>query len=352
MALFDRVRIKIIEELFERSINYFTLQLSKKNINLTVGTKSTRNMIVNNFVLTTDANDEIQKWCVVFQGKIYNFEFAEYLEETLLHIRNQIPKIEIIVATYEDENFVRLKSFCLINNISIVVVEDVGSLPPPYPQSLCQQIESSFVGLKMAQELGYENSIKIRVDQRIDVLMSILLVSQYFESFPSRNQETLNRIWGTSYNTYLHQPLALSDMVQFGKTNDLLKYWNKINIQDWVSYLNELQRRYTDNNWHGFAMPETWLAARYLDSMKISLSSPEDTNSIFWEDFSGVVNANSVGQEWRKTFGWLSTNYHTIKWFRNLYDSKFLEMRNEDWLIIHYLGRKIRNKKMKMTFHY
>ena len=345
----DRIRVKISEQLFQRSMSLFSKQLSKKGVELSIGTKSISSSLTRNFALNETSEAKIHNWCVVFQGKIYDQEFSKYLEETLLQIRSQIPNIAIIVATYEDEYFSRLENFCGNHDILISVVKDAGSLPDPYPQSLCQQIESSYSGLNLAQELGYENSIKIRVDQRIDVLMAILLVSQYFEEYPSRGQQTINRIWGTSYNTYLHSPLALSDMVQFGKTHDLLKYWKKIGKQDWVDYLHQLQIRYPDNHWYGFMKPETWLAARYLDLMNISLASPEESNSNFWENYAGVINANVVGQEWKKTYSWLATNYHTVKWFRGIYGFKFLEMRNEDWLIIHYLGSKIRDKRMRIT---
>jgi hypothetical protein len=348
----NRVQVKISEQLFQRSMNFLSKELSKKGVELTVGTKSINNSLTKSFVLNESNEAKIHNWCVVFQGKIYNLEFLKFLEETLLQIRNRMPNIAIIVATYEDEFFSRLENFCSDHKILTSIVKDAGSLPSPYPQSLCQQIESSHTGLNLAQELGFENSIKIRVDQRIDVLMAILLVSQFFEDYPSRSQQTVNRIWGTSYNTYLHRPLALSDMVQFGKTSDLLKYWKKIGIHDWVDYLHQLQNRYPDKHWYGFAMPETWLAARYLDLMNISLLSPEETNSNFWENYAGVINANVVGQEWKKTYPWLSTNYHTVKWFREVYSSKFLEMRNEDWLIIHYLGSKVRDKGTRITLPY
>jgi hypothetical protein len=350
--LIARLKVTFAEQVFERCLNYLSSLLIAKGLNLSIGTRTKENLLVKSFALNDTAKSDFSKWCVVFQGKIYDTDFLEYFMETLSRIKLQIPNIALIVATYEDDYFETLKHFCVDRNIIITAVEDVGSLPHPYPQSICQQIESSYTGLKLAQESGYENSIKIRVDQRIDVLISILLISQFFESYPSESPETTNRIWGTSYNTYLHRPLSLSDMVQFGKTNDLVRYWDRISPSEWNSYMFDLRSRYNDENWYHFAMPETWLAARYLDNFKISLTSPEEANSIFWEKFAGVVNSNAVGQEWRKTFSWLATNYHTVKWFTNIYVAKLLEMRYEDWLVIHFYGRFLRDKSSKITLPY
>jgi hypothetical protein len=347
-----KLKVLFAEKVFERCLNYLSNILIAKGFNLSIGTRSKENILVKNFVLNDSAKSSVSKWCVVFQGKIYDKDFLDYLMETLSRTRLQIPDIALIVATYEDENFETLKHFCLAHNIVITTVEDVGSLPHPYPQSICQQIESSYTGLKLAQENGFENSIKIRVDQRIDVLISILMISQFFEKYPSEGLETKNRIWGTSYNTYLHRPLALSDMVQFGKTKDLVKYWNRISPSEWHQYTFDLTSRYSNSNWSNFAMPETWLAARYLDHLGITLTSPEEANSIFWENFAGVINSNAVGQEWRKTFSWLSTNYHTVKWFTNIYVAKLLEMRFEDWLVIHFYGKSIREKSSKIILPY
>jgi hypothetical protein len=141
----------------------------------------------------------------------------------------------------------------------------------------------------------------------------------------------------------------MSDMLLLGDTQDLLKYWQKITVKEWISFTEALRSRYPAINWGRFAIPETWLAARYLNTIGISIDDPETANNAFWHSFGGIINATAIDQEWFKTHSWFRTNYHTIKWFENLYSISYSELTFEKWFLLHYCSHRGKGQSANLT---
>ena len=276
-----------------------------------------------------------QDWGIVFHGKIISPKTLTFLIENIKSARSVSTDISIVVSTYEDEFYPDLKHAIEGLDVRLVVCQDVGELGQNYPRSLCQQIETTSSGLNYLLALDIDKCMKIRVDQNIDIESTILLVDRLSVAFPSSLENTSNRIWTTSYNSYLRRPLGASDMCMVGFTKDLAKYWIKISTADWLKFTTALSQKYPHAAYQEFRIPETWLAARYLDSMQINLTSPERANQIFWRDYMGIINSAHLNHHWLKSHEWLGSNFHTLNWFGSLLNQELTEITFEDWVAIY-----------------
>ena len=274
-------------------------------------------------------------WGIVYHGKIVNEQTLDFLVTNITSTRAVSTEIIIVASVYEDEYFLPLQNRVRGLGVVLIKCQDVGELKGNYPRSLCQQIETINSGLTFLQEAGVSKSMKIRVDQKINIETTIRLIDRLFLAFPSHIDTVKNRIWTTSYNSYLRRPLGASDMIMVGFTRDLLGYWSKISTVNWMEYTEKLNKKYPHPNYAEFRIPETWLGARYLESKNVDLSSPTDSNHVFWRDFMGVINSAHLNHSWMKTHEWLGSNFHTLNWFGNLLSYQHSEITFEDWVAIY-----------------
>jgi hypothetical protein len=274
-------------------------------------------------------------WGIVYHGKIVNQRTLDFLVTNIASTRAVSPEIVIVVSVYDDEYFLPLQS--RVKELGVVVIQckDVGELTGKYPRSLCQQIETINSGLMFLQESGVSKSMKIRVDQRINIETSVRLIDSFFLAFPSQINNVKNRIWTTSYNSYLRRPLGASDMIMAGFTTDLLEYWSKISTESWMEFTEKLNTKYSHPIYAEFRIPETWLGARYMEIMNVDLTSPTHANQIFWGEYMGVINSAHLNHSWIKTYEWLGSNFHTLNWFGNLLSYELSEITFEDWVAIY-----------------
>jgi hypothetical protein len=276
-----------------------------------------------------------QDWGIVYHGKIINQKTLEFLVKNIISTRAVSPRIVIVVSVYDDEFYLQLK--IAVQNLEVILIQcdDVGELKGNYPRSLCQQIETISSGLKYLEHAGVKKSVKVRVDQRINIETTIRLIDKLFLAFPSTGENALNRIWTTSYNSYLRRPLGASDMIMAGFTQDLNEYWSRISTSSWMEFTERLNQRYSNPIYAEFRIPETWLGARYLELKSIDLTSPAYANHIFWRDYMGVINSAHLSHSWMKTHEWLGSNFHTLNWFGNLLNYMHSEITFEDWVAIY-----------------
>jgi len=322
--MFSRIRWKILTFFFERANQFFSRVLLRKETNLIVS--------VNPAIQRMSTNKQ-KDWAVIYQGKIYSTDFFEFLSESIKLTRNVNPEIEIIVATYNDGFSEELAKHSRILDFTIVTVTDVGSMPAGYPPSLCQQIVSSAKGIEAAQKMGFSKCLKVRVDQRIDVASAIDLAETLSKKLDNVPLEMSPRIWGSSYNSYKYRPLGLSDMFHMGSTKAMSAYWKSSSIEELLEDYLSIRAINNDYLWSNFDIPETFLAARYLVNQGESVTEASITNKVFWIKYAGILNAVSISHIWHKTFPWLGSNYHTIKWFNRFFSKSFAEMTFEQWLL-------------------
>ena len=318
--------------IFIKYLNLLNSDLNRRGFSATVSARPVENKRI---YLHFNLNPLNTEWGIVFHGKIVNKRTLDFLLENIRATRDISPYLKIVVSTYEDEYYLPLESSIQDLDVVLIKCTDAGELTGGYPKSLCQQIETISSGLLYLQENGSRKSIKIRVDQKIDIETTIRLLESLISRFPSRTGDAVDRLWTTSYNSYLRRPLGASDMLMAGYTSDLLKYWAKISTVEWMQLTDILNQEYCDSEYNGFKIPETWLGARYLFSKGIELTSPKLANEVFWKDYMGVINSAHLNHSWLKSYKWLGSNFHTLNWFGELLNESHSEITFEDWSAIY-----------------
>ncbi|MGX3067245.1 WavE lipopolysaccharide synthesis family protein [Ursidibacter arcticus] len=159
---------------------------------------------------------------IVFQGA-FNAHLGEdrfNFKENLRLIRKILPGVKVILSTWENtyvpEN---------LNIDKIVFNKDPGGLAGikhkeiDKANNINRQIITTFNGLK---EVKTTYAVKLRTDCRLEHAGFI----DYFKKF-NKDSCILSTCFFTIDPTmYEHMPFHISDWFQFGKTEDLLSYWN------------------------------------------------------------------------------------------------------------------------------
>ena len=317
---------------FVKFMNRLNAHLQSKGFNAFISVRPPESL---HLVDRLDVNPIYPDWGIVYHGKIFNQKTLDFLVKNVIATRNVSPGIVIVVSVYNDEFFLQLKNAVQDLEVILIQCQDVGELKGNFPRSLCQQIETTSSGLKYLLAVGIKKSMKIRVDQRINIETTIRLIDKLFLAFPSTGGNASNRIWTTSYNSYLRRPLGASDMIMAGLTQDMNDYWSKISTSSWMEFTERLNQRYSHPIYTEFRIPETWLGARYLELKNIDLTSPAYANNVFWCDYMGVINSAHLSHSWIKTHEWLGSNFHTLNWFGNLLNYMHSEITFEDWVAIY-----------------
>jgi hypothetical protein len=314
-----------------RKITVLNNGLKDKSLKVVVGIHSTNPIMP----INQQEIGSLKDYALVFHGKIFSKELNDYLLNNIKRIRKRYPDLLIILSTYDMNSN---EHSCFIElGVEVVYNKDVGELPTPYPKSICQQIETVHSGLTLAGSQSKKYSIKIRVDQNIiaeDLIRKCIAMQTLFPN----KINNCSRIFTTSYSSYAHRPLGVSDMFMFGETSDLLKYWCKTRPDDYLFEIRRFQIKYSAPEWNNFLIPETWLAARYLENLGVSLEDPGRITAYAWCNFFGIIDASSLGLSWFKTDDWLLTNKLTREWFSLDFTSGMVELYFIDWMSNYYFS--------------
>jgi len=159
---------------------------------------------------------------IILQGPIMK-KFSFTLESVKLY--GQIfPDSPLIVSTWTTE---RKESIQELQKWGAQVV----LTQPPVTSGIGShnlQMFSSNAGLMFAQSLGSSFALKTRSDQRIHNPNSIKMMKRLLELFPLRETDEPQkaRIVATSFSSFAYRLFGLSDMLHFGRTDDLLQFWD------------------------------------------------------------------------------------------------------------------------------
>ncbi|WP_182864761.1 WavE lipopolysaccharide synthesis family protein [Rhodopirellula sp. JC639] len=158
---------------------------------------------------------------IVVQGPV--IERDDLTIETLALYRKTMPHSRLILSTWEGtptEVIDRIESL----GVSVVTSEmpsDCG------PHNLNLQITTTRRGLQEAEKLGCRHAMKTRADTRIHMADADTLCHDLLREFPFQGTgDQTQRMIVLDFATHLHVPHHLSDIMMFGRTEDLLVYWS------------------------------------------------------------------------------------------------------------------------------
>jgi hypothetical protein len=183
-----------------------------------------------------------------------------------------------------------------------------------------------------AKELGANWALKIRVDQDMSRKSGLRFVKMLLDGriLPG---VSMNRVIGSSYNSYRDLPLFLSDMLHFGSVETLLQYWEPFDPENIEMITQEIFNLADEDLLKWKFVPEVWLASRFLYSRGSQVNQSKESNDLFWLEHAGVVDVSTLGHNWAKTLDIFDSNYASIKWFEESFSRQYLELHFSDWAI-------------------
>jgi hypothetical protein len=280
-------------------------------------------------------------WTFVLHGKIND---STYLMQTIEGLRKSFPQSILIVASYEEDISKEIYQNFADNSVFFLGVEDPGSTPAPFANNFVRSIQTANAGLNYAKSMGAVMVVKLRVDQRMSNLEGLRLVELLLAK---KIVDRPIRIIGTSYNSYTQIPLGFSDMLHFGRVDDLLIYWSPCTNHEIDVFTFSLFNNASQDISQFRFVPEVWLACRFMNSLGYEITGVQELSTIFWMELAGIIDSKTLGQNWSKTLDVFDTNYHSVKWFEESFSGLYKEIHFDEWLIasINYTDDNPKNYK-------
>jgi len=230
-----------------------------------------------------------QKVCVVIQGSTVGNMNA--INSNLSRITRNYPSVQIVLATWENEDTSELIK---LDNL-IVLKSKVPSHAGIANINL--QITSTLLGLRFAEIGGIEFTAKIRTDQEfLNPFWLTNLMQKYAEFCGS---DSYRKIIVSSLNTLCFRKYSISDMMTFGRTEDLLRFWDApLDLRE-SGDLDGFQLSNFDS-WSRARLAEVYICSNYLELLGVELEfTLEHYYQILWKYFV-VMDGGDLGQVWGK----------------------------------------------------
>lgn len=268
------------------------------------------------------------KCAVIIQGPIYKKD--NFTLETVRLYKKTFSLADIIVSTWDTED----KSY--IEKIKAEKVKIILNEEPkiPGPSHINYQIKSSSAGVALAKELGAEYVLKTRTDQRIYGINVLEYFCNLLKNFPLKGgYKQKERIIGISMNTFKYRLYDLSDMVIFGKLEDMELFWSA--MPDIRSYAPK--QDITQGEFSRMRICEMYLTTEFLKNIGRELKWTLKDSWQAMADHFIVVDQTSIDLYWHK--------YNKHKEFRYLKYGAILNNREMSFLEWFNLYKGLENKK-------
>lgn len=270
---------------------------------------------------------------VIIQGPVVHRDNMTF--ETLLLYRQTMPNAELILSTWDDLPSDLKTRF---ENLGVRVVL---SSPPDYAgqQNINLQIKSTSRGIQEAKAADCDYILKTRSDTRIYLNDADVFFRNLLAQFPVADHSgQANRIITLDFATRLFIPYHPSDLLMFGKTDDLVQYWSpELFDRTWTYRHDSNFGRLIDQ-----PLPEPMMCLRYLRAHGID---PEGTIEQWWNVLAErfiVVDRKTIDHFWLKEYKnvyqpletrWDRTNMalcHFSQWLQMHCGTAFPEVQLDD----------------------
>jgi len=334
----EPIRKKIKDKLFDGNLKFLQQILNRRGYGLKIGIERLK-YNSNSMVDETKEKFKYSDWGIVFQGNMQTKQASYYLQDSLKLIRLEYPDILIVISSYYGKNESELRKICTRYSCELVLSEDPGSVEPPFSPNIARQILTSFAGLQYLYNRGKIKAIKIRIDQRIANPDSLVFVEKVLTIIDNSQLFIAEPILVTSMNSYISIPGFASDMMQFGYLGSMLKYWAPTEVQDFKDTTNNIFSISSDEIQKLKLHPEVWLSLRYLRNFTQEFMSTELLSDKVWGTLIGVVDCETIGQQWSKAYPFFVTNYHSAKWLTVSQPELYEELKFDKWFAKYFLIR-------------
>jgi hypothetical protein len=189
------------------------------------------------------------------------------------------------------------------------------------------QVVSTNAGLRVAAEKGIKYVIKTRTDQRIYGGKTGSFLKKLLELFPYSAAGKHNRIIACSLNTYCNRLYSVSDMFQFGFTEDLFHFWN-IQLQSLGTLINDQPRFEADVTFTFEKIPEVYLMVHYMDKINFPVKWTLENYQELLRDYFCIIDKPVLDIFWPK----YSANTNTGQYYSST--AGLVEFGFRDWLLL------------------
>jgi len=327
---------KYLKKIYSK-LNFIKTNLNKKIEHQSIVTKETGFLIdftkdnyltfhlrpkkSENFYLKSTAKTE-EKFAIIIQGPIKDKFF--FLKNTIEIYKKIFPNSSIIISTWENEN---------INLINTLKKENIFILfnkePTKSLSNIDHQIYSTNSALKFAKEIGAKYSIKTRADIRINKNNLETFLLSLIRTFPTKkNNYIKSRIIVPSLITFKYRIYSLSDIVMFGETEDLIKYFDKETFAEGLKKFNLNENNLLKNETPIIA--EIFLCSRFVNNLEGKISWELNNWWTTLKNYFCVIDNSSLDLFWYK-YDW----EYEYRYLRT-YSGKFARAIDfQDWLALY-----------------
>jgi hypothetical protein len=313
-------------------LNFFQYQVGKNGSTLVLDRRS----FGTNFVLGNHLNLEfVKNWHIGFHGPLNASNF-EYFCVTIKLIRKYYGLVSISLTQTDVIDNESILNFLNQFHVKLIQVSDPGIIEDPANKNLLRQIRATEANIRIAAEKDKKYFLKYRVDQRLTDPYFLFWFDRTIQLFPSGSRQSESRIFGTSLNTFVIRPCGLSDMIMFGATPDMKKYWRGASKDEYLQSREKLAQSNSDPMWSSFQIPEQWLSARYMLNFVDTLEDSDSINTIFWSIYAGVIDSTTIGQIWNRSGTYIQTSFTSYPWFKGYGPNNLRELHFTEWLTFLY----------------
>tara|TARA_Y100000389_G_scaffold5644_1_gene5385 strand:- start:740 stop:1918 length:1179 start_codon:yes stop_codon:yes gene_type:complete len=263
-----------------------------------------------------------EKFAIIIQGPIQDKFF--FLKNTIDIYKKIFQNSLIIISTWENENINLINTLRDENTFILFNKEPEKSL-----SNINHQIYSTNCALNLAREKNAKYSIKTRADIRINKNNLETFLVSLIRTFPvKKNNFIKSRIIVPSLITFKYRIYSLSDIVMFGETEDLIKYFDKETFLEGLEKFGLDEKNLLKNETPIIA--EIFLCSRFINKLEGQISW-ELKN--WWDSLKNyfcIIDNSSFDLFWHK-YDW----EYEYRYLRT-YSGKFARAIDfQDWLALY-----------------
>ena len=238
-----------------------------------------------------------QNYGIIIQGLVVTENNFTY--QTICLYRQLYPNILIVLSTWEGTSKNFIKKVNQITNIKIILskVPDFSGI-----KNINLQIESTKNALSYLQMNNCDFVLKTRTDQRLDSAENFL---NYFTSlqklFPNTRSYLKSKLIISSMNTYKDRFYGVSDMLMFGKIEDMCLYWSiKYDDKTFNNFVPENNPKYFMKQ----STAEGYLVSEFMKRINWKPKWNKVDHKLFFKNYFISVDHDQIGHFWYKNNWW------------------------------------------------
>jgi hypothetical protein len=172
-------------------------------------------------IVSRYSNYDYSEFAIIIQGPLYQFTL-----DSVKFYKKFFPNIKIVLVVWEDEESKIIDSSLKNDDNLHIVIAEIPITNLVRNHNL--MIKSTQEGLKYAKyNLEVKYAVKLRSDIRIHANDCLITLSLLLKTFKvNKNSPLSSRIIVDGHGTGKFRPYCLSDVFQFGKVDDIYRYWD------------------------------------------------------------------------------------------------------------------------------